>query len=235
MAHPLLVQRQGDLAEIEGEMIAGIRARDKDWKKHNPKLYLTEYDLVTHLTQVKNVLLVMGEERGRPQEAALRESVALRHDVGKADGSGGEIGFCESLYRRRGQLTREERRVLRDVHQRGSGRSAAQDMKRLDIRYRQFMECVEIIDGNHHTPWLVRRHWLRMIAWDLSVADMFVAKIETRDRPGMSSFEAVRVLPAIVKIQTPPEVWLFYEDEIRSSIDIITRRYGLEAFLQERA
>jgi hypothetical protein len=197
---------------------------DKVFSLRDPEKWQTEYSLREHCAVVSKVASAISAERGADERSVLLAKIAgLFHDAGKLDVA------CH-LYRLNRRLTGKEKSQV-DKHERISSKYLKSRLQNVRTEDRKLLKeaCVPI--RRHHEPWLVFRKKLRLVAWDVMMADIFNSLMENRHRPGLSQFEAIEFLPEIVSKKVPRFFRRLYGGEIHESLSAISRLYGKEAVL----
>jgi hypothetical protein len=198
-----------------------LEKHDNYWKQADPEFWQTEYSLKNHSAMVLKVSLAMGEKRGvTDAEKATMAAAAQYHDCGKVR----EV--CH-LYRLGRKLTRLEKRQV-NKHAELSAQYIQEGMSIIRKEDRKFLKRVVKIVRWHHKPWRVLNRWDRLLAWDLWLADTYVAMLENRHLAGRSQVKALEELPHIIKENAPLLARLVYGREINQSLKILTELYGLK-------
>lgn len=239
LINPIMMLREKESKTIHSKVririkkitIQQLSDHDRLFVNHDKSKWQTDYSLTEHCLTLARVVKSVSKERGKSKsDVYLAELAAMLHDVGK-------IEYICHLYRLNRFLDPEE---LISVHKHPRFSSLYVRSLRGSVRKEDYpiLKDISLIVKNHHAPWRILRRNLRTVAWDIMVGDIFIAMQEKRHRVGLTQFEAVKVLAEAVsqtlRKKAPKLVPSLFDQEIRSSVSIISSLYGAESIIASR-
>lgn len=208
------------IRRIVGLAIDDLRIHDERFTGHDESEWQSRYSLENHHERVRSVMAQLGKAHLRSERDILIGEIAAQlHDTGKMDEE------CVS-YRRNRQLMPEERPLV-DSHPSRSGEYIRKLKSRVRPEDYPLLDDAYPIVCSHHKPYLIDNPRLRVIGFDLHLADIFVSVQEDRHRPGLSQFLAIDALQEMVEMRIREPHYEAHSHELLRSMRILSSLYGV--------